>query len=59
MEGKKPIEIKPQNRGLFTEKAKRKGLSVQAYATMVLANKDADEKLRKEAQFAHNFRGKK
>ena len=35
------INIKPENKGKFTAKAKGKGKGVQEYASQVLANKDA------------------
>ncbi len=49
-----PIKIKPQNKGKFTAKAKAQGMSVQAYAAKVLADKKASPALKKEANFARN-----
>lgn len=58
MPGKKsedPIEIKPSREGLFTAKAKRMKMSVQAFAKHVMANPDHfDTATRKQAQFAIN-----
>ena len=52
---KDTIHIKPSHEGLFTAKAKRAGMSVQAYATKVLANPSKySEATRKQAQFAKN-----
>jgi len=55
-EGQKdPIHIKKSHEGLFTAKAKRHGMTVQGFASKVLANPDDyDEATRKQAQFAHN-----
>lgn len=55
----RPIKIKPSHVGLFTEKARKAGMSVQQYADHVLApNSGANTATKKQAQFAHNF-GKK
>ena len=35
-----PIKIKKSKRGVFTEKAKKAGMGVAAFARKVLANKD-------------------
>ena len=52
---RKPIKIKAANRGKFTEKAKRAGMSVQAYARKVLAKgSKASAETRKQANFARN-----
>lgn len=57
---KSKIKIKPQNRGKFTAKAKAAGMSVQAYASKIMANKGRySSALVKEANFAKNFGGKK
>jgi hypothetical protein len=48
------INIQPSHRGLFTQKAKAAGMSVQAYAAKVLSNPQAPVTLRREAQFAKN-----
>lgn len=49
------IKIKKQNRGKFTESAKRAGMGVQEYASHVLANKDKySSTLVKRANFARN-----
>lgn len=50
-----PIHIKTSHEGEFTAKAKKAGMSVQAFASKVLANKSQyDEATIKQAQFAHN-----
>lgn len=50
-----PIHIKKSHEGLFTAKAKRAGMSVQAYAKKVMANKDRYAKSTvKQANFARN-----
>lgn len=50
------INIKKSHRGLFTKEAKAAGMSVQEYASHVLANKDEySTAVEKRAQFAHNF----
>lgn len=51
------IHIKENNRGKFTEAAKRAGKSVQAYAAQILANKENySPTLVKRANFARNAR---
>ena len=51
------IHIKPQNRGKFTAKAKRAGMSVQAYARKVLKKgSKASAATKKQANFARNAR---
>ena len=51
------IKIKPQNRGRFTAKAKRAGMSVPAYAKKVLKKgSKASAATRKQANFARNAR---
>lgn len=58
MSSKKPIKIKPSRVGLFTEKARKNGMSVQQYANHVLApNSHANQATKKQAQFAHNAAG--
>ena len=54
MEGKDPIHIKASHKGLFKEKAAKKGMSVQAYAAAVLNNPDASTTTKKQANFARN-----
>lgn len=50
-----PIHIKPENRGKFSEAAKRAGYSTQAYARHIMANKENySPTLRKRANFALN-----
>ena len=49
---KKPIHIKPANRGKFTASAKRAGKSVQAHARSVMANPRATATQKKRANFA-------
>lgn len=52
---KSDIKIKPGNEGKFTAKAKRAGMSVQAYAKKVLANKEKyPASTVKQANFARN-----
>lgn len=55
------IVIKPQNRGKFKAAAKRAGMGTQAFASKVLNAKKGkySAKLRKRAQFAKNFGGRK
>ena len=54
-EAKSGIEIKPENRGKFTRWAKKRGMSVQEAAKMVMANKDAyPPSVVKMANFAKN-----
>jgi len=55
MPKKTSIHIKPSREGLFTAKAKRAGMSVQAFASKVLANKDRYSTATvKQANFAKN-----
>ncbi|HET6916164.1 MAG TPA: hypothetical protein VFH56_08750 [Acidimicrobiales bacterium] len=46
------INIKPSHRGLFTKEANAAGMSVQGYASKVLANPNASSALKKRANFA-------
>ena len=48
------IHIKPENKGKFTESAKKAGKSVQEHAHDVVNNPNSTEKQRKRAQFAIN-----
>lgn len=48
------IHIKPENKGKFTESAKRAGRSVQEHARAVLANPNATPLQKKRANFARN-----
>lgn len=49
------INIKPENKGKLTAKAKRAGMGVQAFARKVLANKeDYNQSTEKQAQFSVN-----
>lgn len=49
------INIKKSHRGRFTAKAKRAGMSVKAYAHMVMANKENfSASTVKQANFALN-----
>ena len=48
------IHIKKENRGKFTESAKRAGESVQQHARKVVNNPNSSEKQRKRAQFCLN-----
>lgn len=49
------IHIKKENRGKFTKSAKNAGMSVQQYASKVLANKDKySSTIVKRANFARN-----
>lgn len=51
----KDIYIKPSKRGTFTAAAKKRGKSVQAFASQVLNNPNKYSKaMRKKAQFARN-----
>lgn len=51
------IKIKAANRGKFTAKAKRAGMSVPAYAAKVLKpGSKASAETRKQANFARNAR---
>jgi len=53
------IHIKPSHVGLFTEEARRAGMSVRQYADHVTApNSHASKAVKKRAGFAKNF-GKK
>ena len=55
---KSGIHIKPSHEGLFTAKAKRAGMSVQAYAKKVLAKgSTASAATKKQANFARNAKG--
>lgn len=55
----KPIKIKPSHRGLFTEKARKAGMSPMGYASKVMSNPRAYPKSTvKQANFAKNFGGK-
>lgn len=55
MASKDPIHIKKSHEGLFTEKAKKAGMSVQAYAAKVLApGSKASAATKKQANFARN-----
>jgi hypothetical protein len=52
---KSGIHINPANKGKFTAKAKRAGMSVQGYAKKVLApGSHASSSTRKQANFARN-----
>ena len=52
---KSGIHMKPANKGKFTAKAKRAGMSVQGYASKVLkAGSKASPATKKQAQFAKN-----
>lgn len=54
-----PIHIKPAHKGDFTEKAKKRGMTVQQFAAYVLSHKDKfDVTTVRQANFArnaHNF----
>lgn len=55
----KPL-IDPSHRGRFTKKAKKAGMSTQAFANRVLSpNSHANASTKKQANFARNFGGKK
>ena len=56
MPAKSGIRIDPANKGVFTAKAKRAGLGVQAYAKKVLAAPEGkfSPETRKQANFARN-----
>jgi len=55
---KSGIKIKPSHEGLFTAKAKAAGMSVQAYASKVLApGSHASAATKKQANFAINAKG--
>lgn len=49
-----PIQIKPENKGKFTQYAHSKGQSVQAAARSILANPSAPPARKKQANFARN-----
>ena len=52
------IHINPENKGLFTSKANRAGMGVQAFASHVLANKeDYPTSTIRQANFAKNAAG--
>lgn len=54
------IHINPAHKGLFTRKAKSHGMSVQGFASRVLANKENyPSSTVKQANFARNFGGRK
>lgn len=54
----KPIKIKPSHVGLFSEKARKAGMSVQQYASHVTApNSGASAATKKQATFAKNAAG--
>lgn len=49
------INIKPENKGKFTASAKKAGMSVQGYASKIMANKEKySPTLVKRANFAKN-----
>lgn len=55
---KKPmVSIKPSQKGSFTAAAKKSGMSVQAKARSVLADKNASPAMKKKANFAKNAAG--
>ena len=49
-----PIKIKASKKGTFTAAAKKSGMSVQAKARSVLADKNASPKMKAKANFARN-----
>ena len=49
-----PIKIKASTKGSFTAAAKKSGMSVQAKARSVLADKSASPAMKKKANFARN-----
>lgn len=52
---KSKIHIKESRRGSFTREAKKRGMSVQAFARHVLANRDRySPAMVKKANFARN-----
>lgn len=52
---RKPIMIKPENKGKFTAKAKKAGMGVQEMAAVVLApGSKASASTKKQANFARN-----
>ena len=54
---KTPIKIKASTKGSFTAAAKKSGMSVQAKARSVLADKNASPAMKKKANFAKNAAG--
>lgn len=56
---KKPIKINPANKGKYTARAKANGNSVQEQARKDLASPNASGTIKKRANFARNFGGKK
>ena len=54
---KAPIKIKASTKGSFTAAAKKSGMSVQAKARSVLADKNASPAMKKKANFAKNAAG--
>lgn len=58
-EAKSGIHIKPENKGKFTAAANRAHMGVQEYARKVLNDPNASPTLKKRANFARNFGGKK
>jgi len=56
MPSKSGIKINPANKGVFTAKAKRAGMGVQAFAKKVLAAPEGkySPATRKQANFAKN-----
>ena len=55
MKKKSNIHIKKSKQGTFTKAAKKRGMSVQGFARLVLANKDKySSEMVKKANFAHN-----
>jgi len=61
MAPKKPaIKINPANKGKYTARAKARGHTVQQQARIDLApGSKASPTVKKRANFAHNFGGKK
>ena len=58
MASKDPIHINPKHKGEFTAKAKKAGMSVQAFANKVLApGSKASAETKKQATFAKNAKG--
>ena len=52
---KSPIQLDPENEGKFTEKAKRRDMTVQQFAAYVLAHpEDFPPNTRRQANFARN-----
>jgi len=55
MANKSGIHIKPENKGKFTAKAKKAGMSVSAFAAKVLKEgSHASAETKKQANFARN-----